>query len=81
MFLFLFSFAFFVSWLFFNAGAFLVPYMLMVFAIGMPIFFAELFVGQYGGIGAIKAYTRLAPFFSGKYTTPSLDTDPDRLRH
>lgn len=47
------------------AGAFLVPYILMVFVIGLPIFFAELFVGQYGGLGPIKAYTRLAPFFHG----------------
>lgn len=50
-----------------NAGAFLVPYMIMVFLLGIPIFFAELFVGQYSGFGAIKAYARLAPFFSGKY--------------
>lgn len=41
------------------------PYILMVFVIGLPIFFAELFVGQYGGLGPIKAYTRLAPFFHG----------------
>lgn len=39
----------------------------MVFVIGLPIFFAELFVGQYGGLGPIKAYTRLAPFFQGEY--------------
>lgn len=43
------------------------PYMIMVFLIGIPIFFAELFVGQYSGFGAIKAYAHLAPFFSGKY--------------
>ncbi|XP_037036283.1 sodium- and chloride-dependent GABA transporter 2-like [Bradysia coprophila] len=48
-----------------GGGAFLVPYILMVFVIGLPIFFAELFVGQYGGLGPIKAYTRLAPFFHG----------------
>lgn len=50
-----------------NAGAFLIPYMIMVFVVGIPIFFAELFVGQYSGFGAIKAYAHLAPFFSGKY--------------
>lgn len=49
-------------------GAFLVPYILMVFVIGLPIFFAELFVGQYGGLGPIKAYERLAPFFHGTHT-------------
>lgn len=47
-------------------GAFLVPYFVMVLVIGLPIFFAELFVGQYSGLGPIKAYGRLAPFFQGK---------------
>lgn len=42
------------------------PYMIMAFAVGIPIFLAELFVGQYSGFGAIKAYAHLAPFFSGK---------------
>ncbi|KAL5291317.1 hypothetical protein ACFFRR_010613 [Megaselia abdita] len=48
-----------------GGGAFLVPYLLMVFIIGLPIFFAELFVGQYSGLGPIKAYHHLAPFFQG----------------
>lgn len=39
----------------------------MVMVIGLPIFFSELFVGQYGGLGPIKGYTRLAPFFHGSY--------------
>lgn len=47
-------------------GAFLVPYFVMVLVIGLPIFFAELFVGQYSGLGPILAYGRLAPFFQGK---------------
>lgn len=37
----------------------------MVFLIGLPIFYAELFVGQYCGFGPIKSYSRLSPFFSG----------------
>lgn len=37
----------------------------MVFIIGLPIFFAELFVGQYSGLGPIKAYSFLAPLFKG----------------
>lgn len=48
-----------------HIGAFLVPYIIMVLVIGLPVFFAELFVGQYSGIGPIKAYARLAPFFQG----------------
>lgn len=37
----------------------------MVFIVGLPIFFAELVVGQYSGMGPNKAYARMAPFFSG----------------
>lgn len=44
------------------------PYILMVFVIGLPIFFAELFVGQYGGLGPIKSFARLSPFFHGTQT-------------
>lgn len=56
----------FYYFLFFSTGAFLVPYILMVLVIGLPIFFAELFVGQYSGLGPIRAYEYLAPIFHGK---------------
>lgn len=49
-----------------GGGAFLIPYLLMVFIIGLPIFFAELFVGQYSGIGPIKAYSFISPLFKGE---------------
>lgn len=48
------------------AGAFLIPFVLMVLIIALPIFFSELYVGQYSGIGPVKAYARLAPFFQGE---------------
>lgn len=48
-----------------GGGAFLVPYFLMVFVIGLPIFFAELVIGQYSGLGPIKAYSFIAPLFKG----------------
>lgn len=51
-----------------DTGAFLVPYILMVFVIGLPMFLSELFVGQYSGLGPNRAYEYLAPFFHGKYT-------------
>lgn len=51
-----------------GGGAFLVPYFLMVFIIGLPIFFAELVIGQYSGLGPIKAFRFLAPLFKGKLT-------------
>lgn len=34
-----------------GGGAFLVVSFLMVFVIGLPLFFAELFIGQYLGLG------------------------------
>lgn len=37
----------------------------MVFIIGLPIFFAELFLGQYTGIGPNQAFHRIAPIFQG----------------
>lgn len=49
-----------------HLGAFLVPYILMVFVIGLPMFLSELFVGQYSGLGPNQAYQYLAPFFHGK---------------
>ena len=48
-----------------GGGAFLIPYFLMVFILGIPIFFAELFTGQFSGLGPIKAYSFIAPFFKG----------------
>lgn len=53
------------SILIFFSGAFLIPYILMVFIIGLPIFFAELYLGQYTGIGPNKAFARIAPIFQG----------------
>lgn len=49
-----------------GGGAFLLPYLVMVFVIGLPIFFAELIVGQFSGVGPIKAYTFLSPLFKGR---------------
>lgn len=48
-----------------GGGAFILPYLLMVFIIGLPIFFAELFIGQFSGLGPIKSYSYIAPIFQG----------------
>ncbi|KAG5680363.1 hypothetical protein PVAND_009872 [Polypedilum vanderplanki] len=48
-----------------GGGAFLIPYLLAACFIGLPIFFAELIVGQYSALGPIKAFAFLAPFFKG----------------
>lgn len=48
-----------------GGGAFLVPYLLMVFVIGLPIFFAELVIGQYSALGPIQAFGFISPLFKG----------------
>ncbi|CAG9805043.1 unnamed protein product [Chironomus riparius] len=48
-----------------GGGAFLIPYLLAAIFIGLPVFFAELIIGQYSGLGPTKAFAYLAPFFRG----------------
>lgn len=50
-----------------GGGAFLIPYFLAACFMGLPMFFAELLIGQYSGLSPIKAFTYLSPFFKGKY--------------
>lgn len=54
-----------------GGGAFLVPYFLMVFIVGLPLFFAELIIGQYSGLGPIKAFSFIAPLFKGRHRATS----------
>ncbi len=37
-----------------GGGTFLVPYCIMLFIVGVPCFFVEMSVGQYGRVGANK---------------------------
>ncbi|CAB3239469.1 unnamed protein product [Arctia plantaginis] len=48
-----------------GGGAFLIPFFLMLLFIGLPIFFLELYVGQFSGLGPIQAFSAISPFFSG----------------
>ncbi|KAJ1532232.1 hypothetical protein ONE63_000849 [Megalurothrips usitatus] len=48
-----------------GGGAFLGPYIIMLSLIGLPIFFLELAIGQYAGLGPIEAFQRISPFFHG----------------
>ena len=50
-----------LSWL---AGAFLVPYLLMLFLCGVPLFFMETSMGQFGSTGCITMF-RMSPIFKG----------------
>ncbi|XP_028044072.1 sodium- and chloride-dependent glycine transporter 1-like [Bombyx mandarina] len=48
-----------------GGGAFLLPFFLMLIFIGLPIFYLELYIGQYTGLGPLKAFSAISPFFSG----------------
>ena len=49
----------------YGGGAFLVAYTFMLTFAGLPLFFLELAIGQYGGLGPNKLFGRLAPLFKG----------------
>ncbi|CAK1546241.1 unnamed protein product [Leptosia nina] len=48
-----------------GGGAFLIPFFLMIVLIGLPIFYLELYVGQYTALGPLKAFHAIGPFFTG----------------
>lgn len=49
------------------AGAFLVPYCVMLVVGGIPLFYMELALGQFNRKGAITCWGRLVPLLKGKY--------------
>ncbi|XP_076229236.1 sodium- and chloride-dependent neutral and basic amino acid transporter B(0+) isoform X3 [Nomia melanderi] len=48
-----------------GGGAFLLPFIAILIVMGLPIFFLELAIGQYSGLGPTEAFTRMAPAFQG----------------
>lgn len=63
------------------AGAFLIPYCIMVFLCGIPLQVLELAVGQYTREGPVDAMRDICPLLSGNvdvffiYSTPSSALD------
>ena len=49
----------------YGGGSFLIPYSIMLFLAGIPLFFMELSLGQYSRQGPIRAFGRIAPIFKG----------------
>jgi len=47
-----------------GGGAFLIPYLVVLFFIGKPIYFLEMALGQFSSRGQVKVWS-LAPFFKG----------------
>ncbi len=41
------------------------PYILSLFAVGLPIFYLELAVGQFASLGAGAVFRHLSPLFQG----------------
>lgn len=50
------------------AGAFLIPYVLMLVLGGVPLMYLELIIGQFHRRGAISVWKNISPVFKG--TTP-----------
>lgn len=48
-----------------GGGAFLIPYTIMIFVLGMPLFLMELALGQFNQCGAITCWKRICPLLSG----------------
>ena len=48
-----------------GGGSFLIPYVIMLFFAGLPLFFMELVLGQYSRQGPTKVFGRIAPVFKG----------------
>ncbi|XP_012941061.1 sodium- and chloride-dependent glycine transporter 1 [Aplysia californica] len=48
----------------YGGGAFLVPYVIMLFICGLPLFFLELAFGQFASLGPITIW-RISPIFTG----------------
>lgn len=54
------------SELFSFLGAFLIPYMIMIFVAGLPLFFLELAFGQYASEGPVTIW-KISPLFQGEF--------------
>ncbi|XP_038151364.1 sodium- and chloride-dependent GABA transporter ine isoform X2 [Cyprinodon tularosa] len=48
-----------------GGGAFIVPYLTMVFLCGIPLLFMEFSVGQYSRLGPVHAFAKICPLFKG----------------
>lgn len=49
-----------------GGGAFLIPYVCMLFLCGMPLFFMELALGQYVSLGPVTSWAAICPLSKGK---------------
>ena len=52
-----------------GGGAFLIPYVIMLFCLGIPIFLLELTIGQFSAMAPVTLYKHYAPGFKGETET------------
>lgn len=50
-----------------GGGAFLIPYLIMLFLCGMPLFFMELSLGQYIALGPVTSWAAICPLAKGEF--------------
>lgn len=55
-----------VTCLFMFLGVFFIPYVLFLFACGIPLFLMETSLGQYTSQGSITCWRKICPLFEGK---------------
>lgn len=48
-----------------GGGGFLIPYFIMLFLEGVPLFYMELAIGQKMRLGSIRAWTAISPYLGG----------------
>ena len=48
-----------------GGGSFLIPYAIMLFLVGLPLFFIEIIIGQYNYKGPTRAFKKIAPITKG----------------
>lgn len=58
----------------FCAGAFLIPYIVMLIFGGLPLFYMELALGQFQRCGCLTVWKRICPCFKGR--SPSVHMNP-----
>uniref|UniRef100_A0A803SYU1 Transporter n=1 Tax=Anolis carolinensis TaxID=28377 RepID=A0A803SYU1_ANOCA len=53
-----------------GGGAFFIPYLIFLFACGIPVFLLETALGQYTSQGGITAWRKICPIFEGMLVVP-----------
>lgn len=54
-----------------GGGAFLIPYLVVLFLIGKPIYYLEMIIGQFSSRGSVKVFD-LCPAMRGKFLASRL---------